>query len=173
MAEPWDRQDGEPARWFDRFERYRKLGPRRTFEGAFREDTGGNGRANGRWWAEAARWRWKERAEAWDAEQVRLAREEEKQELERRRKAWKVQFQGAQAKATEALLALDPTTMSPRDILAYLVEGMKGELLARGEPTTVVENRHRDVCAEEMTDEELEAIARSANDPGSEAGPTG
>jgi hypothetical protein len=93
-ADPWDRQVGEPARWFHRFEKYRLAGPERTLLGVFHQEFAAkNGetqsgekrekkckrpsrvqRMPGSWPTAASRWRWKERAEAWDAEQVRRDR---------------------------------------------------------------------------------------------------
>ena len=61
---PWQRQRGESAKAYSGFRRFRNLGPDRTLTGA---------RSIGRrcsW-----RWRWAERARAWDAE--RFAREDE------------------------------------------------------------------------------------------------
>ena len=71
--QPWERQPGEPALWFDRFECYRALGPTRTYQGAF------DGwfsrqyppRKHARvphptWYERAQQWHWKERAAEWD-----------------------------------------------------------------------------------------------------------
>jgi hypothetical protein len=66
---PWEPLPGEPSRWYDRFDCYRRLGPERTIVAAYRACTGRTG-ANARpapaWYAAAATWRWEARAHAWD-----------------------------------------------------------------------------------------------------------
>jgi hypothetical protein len=83
-AHPWDRQDGEDARWFARFTAYRLLGRRRTLEDAWRQEaTDGKGKRPPRqWYAVAGEWTWKERAAAWDVHQVT---EDAERQAERRR----------------------------------------------------------------------------------------
>ncbi len=89
---PWDRQRDaqgnlEPMLWYERFERYRLMGPNRTIEAAWRESPakGSKGKRPSRHWYERAReWRWKERAEAWDvaeAQRQRAEREAEERRL--------------------------------------------------------------------------------------------
>lgn len=84
MPEKWEREDGEPSRWFARFDTYRLLGPGRSIEEAFRRARETEGlraeRPGSIWYEMAKRWRWAERAEAWDAH-IRaelLAREQER-----------------------------------------------------------------------------------------------
>jgi hypothetical protein len=47
LNDPWDRQDDAPAQWFDRFDRYRLLGPLRTLEAAWRGEAEVCARASG------------------------------------------------------------------------------------------------------------------------------
>src|SRR5688572_8587599 len=69
---PWDRLDDEPAGAFTRFLVYRNLGPARSIEAAHRlvaeAAKGGERRAKapGAWQRAARRFRWRERAAAWD-----------------------------------------------------------------------------------------------------------
>lgn len=142
MADPWDRQEGEPAKWFNRFERYRLLGVKRTVEAVYRDETGQTGTSTGRWRDESSRWRWRERAEAWDTHQVALARKEEAEVLAQRRKAWIAQAQAIQGKGVQRLLTLDPDDLSFRDVLAAVTEGVKLELLARGEAQSITRSQH-------------------------------
>ena len=95
-ANAWDRLDGESGLWFARFDAYRLLGSRRTLLRAVRaeraqEKDGVRTRSvPGAWGRAAQRWRWEERAQAWD-EEVRR-RDEERWELRRRRlreREWK------------------------------------------------------------------------------------
>ncbi len=75
---PWDQEPGEPTKHFDRFVRYKLIGPDRTLYSAynqFKARGGSEGRVfavPGAWRKIAKQWRWQERAEAWDAEQRRV-----------------------------------------------------------------------------------------------------
>lgn len=70
--EAWGRQEGEPMRWFQRFDKFRLMVPVRSIAAVFNEEnqrkpekTRGN---PGREWYEAAKqWQWEKRAAAWDA----------------------------------------------------------------------------------------------------------
>jgi hypothetical protein len=143
----WDRLEGESAKLYARFERFRAMGPGRTLEAFYRAETGRKTAAPGQWRADAEKWRWKERAEAWDAEQTVKARAAEEEAIEQRRKAWIAQAQAVQSVGGQALLKLqdalndpDAANISPRDILSFLTEGTKLELLARGEATDKIEH---------------------------------
>lgn len=76
---PWEQQEGEPTVWFDRFTYYKLMGAtKRTVQRAYREHLLKSGAAPqnklpSHQWAEVAKeYHWKERAEAWDAEQQLL-----------------------------------------------------------------------------------------------------
>lgn len=67
---PWEQLIDEPMRWFRRFEQYRQL-PDRTVQGSFNrwrlEKSRKISTSTPKTWRDAAvRYRWKERAEAWD-----------------------------------------------------------------------------------------------------------
>lgn len=90
----WERQPEEPAMWFHRFDLYyRVLGPERTLSGAnqlWRLAKGRKGlcqAAANSWKRKAALWRWKERAEGWDAHQrrKRLAEQQHLRDARRER----------------------------------------------------------------------------------------
>jgi hypothetical protein len=85
----WDRQEGEPSRWYQLFERYRLLGPDRSLLAAYNSWRIAKGRekscsaASKSWLRRSAEWRWKQRAEAWDAYLAnQVAEAEEKRRLE-------------------------------------------------------------------------------------------
>jgi hypothetical protein len=82
----WHRLSGEPALWFSRFERYRLTVIGRSVNAVFQQESKKNENprvaAPGGWYEIAKKWRWEERAAAWDAE---LTNELER-EIEREKK---------------------------------------------------------------------------------------
>ena len=87
-GDSWERQPGEPARWYERFTVYRRMGPRRSFLGAAKlhcEQAGSKlpWKLPGSWQRNAELWRWRQRAEAWD--QAEAEREEQTWQDRRRR----------------------------------------------------------------------------------------
>ncbi len=91
----WERQPGEPIRWFTRFTSFRLMGPGRSLMGCVNKERVQQGKEKYTkgvaysWSAAAAKWRWRERALAWDkhvlAEEERL---QEERRREWRQKEW-------------------------------------------------------------------------------------
>jgi hypothetical protein len=81
--QPWEKQPEEPARWYARFDIFRRLGPGRTLEAAYRIAAKAEGlskkRAGEEWHVHARRWQWRERAEAWDAVQGEVLQAQEQE----------------------------------------------------------------------------------------------
>jgi hypothetical protein len=70
----WDRAEGEPALWHQRFKLYLQLGPLRTHREAYCQAQRAKNRQPGAttpqaWFVQPNRWCWRERAQAWDAYQ--------------------------------------------------------------------------------------------------------
>lgn len=71
--QPWLQQEGEPALWFRRFDRYRLMWPVRKIASVFQAEQTEKNREKprtiptGDWYEMANEWRWEERAAAWDA----------------------------------------------------------------------------------------------------------
>jgi hypothetical protein len=73
----WKRQPEEPSGWYKRFTKFRLMEPDRKISKVFREEEQAavkKGRTkparslpNGTWYAQAQKWEWQARAEAWDA----------------------------------------------------------------------------------------------------------
>jgi hypothetical protein len=67
---------GEPSRWYSRFQVYLELGLTRTLSAAAveacRQAHGGPREYSGKWSVYSRRWRWRERAHAWDVHQREL-----------------------------------------------------------------------------------------------------
>jgi len=122
---PWDREPGEPMVWFNRFEFYRLLGPDRSIQAAIRAYKTAQGKPPPRGiskpWPERSRtWRWKERAEAWDAAEIeRIRREfddERRKDKQRRIKVLRA-FRG---KLEQALVGLEPYSARWQDVTSGL-----------------------------------------------------
>lgn len=147
--EPWEQQPGESAKAYAAFCLYRDLPPAKRSLRAVTELIYGpkpgmkrsqrNVPGKIRDWA--ARWRWAERAKAWDEEQDRQNREAQLQAIKEMRERHAEQAKYLQAKALEALQKMVPQEFSPADALRYLIEGAKLERISRGEPETIQETR--------------------------------
>jgi hypothetical protein len=161
----WDRQPDEPTRWFERFHQFCLMGPGRTLMGCIHAEQERLGKEKkstqipGAWSEQAARWKWRERATAWDDYQRELARKEEEVTLRQRRRVHLAQAQLVQDKAFERLKAIAPAELTVRDVLAYLEAGVRQELLARGAPSEITEERRRELPAEQVDDDTLARIA--------------
>jgi hypothetical protein len=176
---PFDQQPGEPILWFARFEAFRRLGPGRSILAVYNAEPGKARKgpadsAPGAWKQAAAEWRWSERAEAWDQAQLRTARDEESEALAEMRRRHMAAALGAQGLAGRRLGQMlerakaEPLYLeglSVRDLLALFEFGLTQERLARGEPTSISEQR--DGAAREAA--VLEAVAL-ALEPFPEAG---
>lgn len=144
---PWERQPGEPARAFAAFCLYRDMPAHERSLRAVAERLSSKGSGRGRrstrplerW---STRWRWVERARAWDDEQDRIAREAQLRAVQEMRERHAREAMALQSKALERLRQMDPAELSPRDVLWYFVEAAKLERLARGEPDAIEEQRH-------------------------------
>ncbi len=94
MDSPWERQPGEPLRWFERFTRYRLMGLNRSIDKVFLLEIGQKRpkqarnpkkpeRASGTWRDIAQKFKWAERAEAWDLAEVEAQRIQDEETFRR------------------------------------------------------------------------------------------
>lgn len=92
MSNLWDRQPREPMNWFERFERFRLAGANRSMLAIYKAEKAVTDAAKGKpykepktlpkqWRDLSSKWRWRERAEAWDAHLIEIRREEEAKRL--------------------------------------------------------------------------------------------
>ena len=95
----------------------------------------------GAWSRAAARWRWKQRAEAWDEHERQKAREAHAQGVAEMNQRHIQEAMALQAKGIERLKSLDLKDMSAADVIRYLTEASKLERTARGEPESIEERR--------------------------------
>lgn len=74
---PWEQQEGEPNRWFQRFNAYRLAGPGRSLEAVYSAECEAKlskvKRPSRLWYEAAETWQWKARAQAWDQHLTNLA----------------------------------------------------------------------------------------------------
>lgn len=123
----WEQQPEEPNKWFRRFEIYRRLGPNRAMLAAYRKESAEAGREKrdrtpGSWVTMFRRWKWAERAAAWDEH------ESEREEIEwqaKRRQIRSQEWEAAQSlidKAKQMLMfPLAKTSRQERDEAGRLV----------------------------------------------------
>lgn len=118
---PWDRmmEQGESAKWFSRFDRFRLMKPwERSIAAVFHEEnskklekTRKNQEPDGTWYKFAQRWKWEERAAAWD--KYRLDERDKQiaaEEAEVLRKGYALKHERIKALNEKALNAEEPYT---------------------------------------------------------------
>jgi hypothetical protein len=104
--QPWERQDGESAPAFAAFCHYRDLGPKRSLLRAYQQHKPDAEQLAGIWSEWSAKWRWYDRALAYDdhLEALRLKQREKRMvELEARRIDFEIEQQENSEKWVEEL----------------------------------------------------------------------
>lgn len=81
VLQPWERQPKETARAYAAFKVYLDLGKDRSADRAWSKVTGRNGGRSGHWGEWSVKWRWVERATAYDLHMARLEQEKREQAL--------------------------------------------------------------------------------------------
>lgn len=108
----WNKQKGESSLWYGRFEAYRMLGPGRSLLGTYNNDLAEKGveRRNSipsSWQKACERFRWKVRAESWDAHERKKEREEDEEIRQRVRASRKKLIEDGLQQMADALWTLD------------------------------------------------------------------
>jgi hypothetical protein len=166
---PWDRQPGEKAMWFHRFDTYyRPLGPERSLLAAYnawRVQKGKEKRSGGvsrAWMRNARKWDWQERAEAWDEAERQRRHAEEKEERRKERQDRIRLLKAYQDKLAQALQALEPESAKWAEVTAGLRmvnEELRTEYGDQpAQPGLRIEQTVNVNFPEDVSDEELEAI---------------
>ncbi len=136
--EPWQRQHGESRQAFAAFSAYRGMGPTRS-TAKVAQELGKSKSLMDRW---SARWQWTKRADAWDDELDRQARQTE---IEETRAMMRRHVQASMAVQHLALARLQEmqnpknSHLTNDQVLRYLSEGIRIERLSRGEPGAILE----------------------------------
>lgn len=150
MGEVWERLPGEPSRAYAAFCLYRDMGLSRTLDKVAAQFHPGSGRrkraATGRIQEWSRKWRWVERAQAWDDEVDRRKREAQLKAIEEMNDRQAREATILQQKALERLKDLMPEELTPGQALDYIIEAARLERTARGMPEseTRVRVRHED-----------------------------
>jgi len=131
---PWECQPGESAQAFEAFGHYRRLAPgQRSLQQAWEDywNRPGNalqrskksaGRPYGHWTRWMSKWRWQERALAWDAEQAEIERDQRlDRELRERAQAHEEELRQRQLMREEARAA----RAVGRRILLRILQGVE------------------------------------------------
>lgn len=151
---PWEQQPDESSKAFSAFTFYRDLPPHsRSLETAYKAfkarkrgaPIAPHTKADGRFRGWSGQHRWVARAQAWDREKDRLARdaeiEAERQAVDAMRKrhiGLALSLQNAAANALQDKLAAQGGKLTESQIVRFLSEGTKLERLSRGEPDTII-----------------------------------
>ena len=135
--EPWERQPEETAKPFEAFCIYRDLGPERSLskvaEKLQKSDT-----LMGRW---SRTYDWVNRATAWDAEQDRIARQEQIKAIKAMRNRHAGMAKAMIVKAGRALQRIPDEEIKASDISRMIEVASKLERISRGDVGEVIEER--------------------------------
>lgn len=134
--EPWERQQGESTKRFEAFQRYRDMSNRSISQVA--RDLSKSRQLIQRWAGEN---NWHERVAAWDAEQDRIARLAQTDEIKRMRKRHADLASAMLVKAAKALKNLPEEEINGMTISKMVETASKLERISRGDVGDVVEER--------------------------------
>ncbi|WP_298594778.1 hypothetical protein [uncultured Mitsuokella sp.] len=132
--EPWERQAGESSVAYEAFLLYRNMSHEPDGEKKKRrlasvaKKLGKSLALMERW---SFTWDWVERARAYDNELQRISMDETREAVRKMLKDHMTMAQALQKKAMTALLRLDDQSLSARNILDYLAQGIEIERQAR------------------------------------------
>ncbi|HNP70954.1 MAG TPA: hypothetical protein PKK15_07600 [Kouleothrix sp.] len=155
----YERREGEPDLWYDRFERFRLAGPARSLLSIYNAERAKEQQEPARdipgaWKDAAEAWQWRTRAAAWDAAEQQKRRDAYDAEREEDHEARVTLLKLAHAKLFHAVNALDPKQMRASDVIDG-IQMVVRELRAEYDdlPTQPIDFAS-------LSDEELRAIAR-------------
>lgn len=157
----WDRQEGESNLWYDRFERFRLMGPHRSLLALYNDEMRDRAKEKDQpfkrkqavsrpWHDKMVEFRWRERAEAWDEhlrqqqrlEDERLRAEEQEKVRDLRRTTIRA-LQGMLGRVLtaeqEGNYNVDAKTL--KDLSTAAANIFKESRLEFGEPTEITDNK--------------------------------
>lgn len=135
--EPWERQQGESTKRFEAFQKFRDM-PNRSISEVARELSKSRQLIQ-RW---AGEQKWHERVAAWDAEQDRIARQAQIDEIKKMRKRHADLATAMLVKAAKALKQIPEDEIKATDVSRMVETASKLERISRGDVGEVVEERN-------------------------------
>jgi hypothetical protein len=130
---PWERQYNESRQAFQAFATYRDQGPTRSLSRVSQE-LHKDRVLLGRW---SRKWRWVERAQAWDDEQDRVHRESMAEAIREMNREHALVGRAMVVKASKAIEA--GAKPGKAEIPRWVAEGVKTQRLALGVPDQIVQ----------------------------------
>lgn len=135
--EPWERQIGETSRAYEAFGVYRDMGPDRSHAKVCQKLS--KNRATIAGWS--SKYEWVKRTAAWDAEQDRIARQNQIDEIKKMRKRHTDLATAMLVKAAKALQRIPEDEVKASDVSRLVETASKLERISRGDAGEVVEAR--------------------------------
>jgi len=135
MSELWERQPGESTKAYAAFCVYRDLGTERSLEKAGQMlDKPRTRKWLGEW---SAKYKWVERAKAYDDYVEKLKRKEKEKAIKEMAERQARIAMAFQEKIIERLQSIDPAELTPTELARWFDVAAKIERLNRGEPTEI------------------------------------
>lgn len=133
----WERQPGETTRAYEAFTLYRDMGADRALRKVV-QALNKNLTTIAEW---STKYEWVKRAAEWDAEQDRIARNAQIEEIKKMRKRHAEVANSMIIKAARALNRMKEEDIRPADISRFIEVASKLERLSRGDTSEVIEER--------------------------------
>ena len=135
--EPWERQKGETSRAFEAFAVYRDMGAGRSINKTAQK-LSKNRTTIADW---STKYEWVKRVAAWDAEQDRIARQNQIDEIKKMRKRHTDLASAMLVKAARALQRIPEDEIKATDVSRMVETASKLERISRGDAGDVIEER--------------------------------
>lgn len=135
--EPWERQPNETSRAYEAFCVYRDMGPGRSINKTGRS-LSKNRTTISEW---SVKYEWVRRTAEWDAEQDRIARQAQIDEIKKMRKRHADIANAMLIKAAKALQSIPADEIKASDVSRMVEIASKLERLSRGDVGEVIEER--------------------------------
>jgi hypothetical protein len=145
--ELWERQRGETSRAWEAFSVYRDMGADRSINKTARK-LSKNRTTIADW---SVKYEWVKRAAAWDAEQDRIARQEQISEIKKMRKRHADLASAMLVKAARALQRIPEDEIRAGDVSRMVETAAKLERISRGDVETVIEERQGEAAPSAVT----------------------
>ena len=136
--EPWERQEGETPKAWEAFCVYRDMGIDRSLRKVV-QHLNKSLTVIGEW---SSKYDWVERVAAWDAEQDRIARQEQLKEIKKMRNRHAGLAKAMIVKAGRALNRIPDEEITMNDVSRMVDVASKLERISRGDVGDVVEERN-------------------------------